>query len=159
MGAVHRLAAGMAAHQIRTSVDGIVTTDDDLRALIEQLKGHTPGPWYMRTNRHTTTDGRAWGWIDTLPPGGDQRPIPGVRGEWERGDISERNLLLVSYAPDLLAAIKSLLAERDALRELLRRVQHEDSGGYPVDLSDTLRSDIDAAIGAFAQANGSGVKE
>lgn len=28
----------MAAHQIRTSVDGIVTTDDDLRALVERLR-------------------------------------------------------------------------------------------------------------------------
>lgn len=54
--------------------------DDDIRALRTALVGRpTPGPLYIRTNRHPTTDGRPWGWLDTKPPGAGQEPIPGVQ--------------------------------------------------------------------------------
>ena len=60
----------------------------------------TPGPWYIRTNRHTSTDGRPWGWLDAAPPGGPQRNIPGVQVTWTRGEASEANARLIAAAPD-----------------------------------------------------------
>ena len=66
---------------------------------------HTPGPWYIRTNRHTSTDGRPWGWLDAAPPGGPQRNIPGVQVTWTRGESSEANARLIAAAPELLAVV------------------------------------------------------
>lgn len=35
---------------------------------IEQMKvPHNSVPWGVKTNRHTTTDGRSWGWIEGAP--------------------------------------------------------------------------------------------
>ena len=65
---------------------------------------HTPGPWYLRTNRHTDTQGREWGWIDTAPAGGQQRRIPGVEVTWTRGAVSHANARLIAAAPELLEA-------------------------------------------------------
>lgn len=68
--------------------------------------GPTPGPWYVRTNRHPTTDGRSWGWLDAAPPGGPQRAIAGVRVEWEGGDTSAVNArYLAACSPANVAAI------------------------------------------------------
>jgi len=114
--------------------------------------GPTPGPWYLRTNRHTTTDGRAWGWLDTKPPGGSQYAPPGLQITWERGSKSEANAAYIAACNPVNVA--ALLAERDALRialdELAAVVRgecpsllDEDSGG-----SARLSMAIDAALAA-----------
>ena len=77
---------------------------------------HTPGPWFIRTNRHTSTDGRPWGWLDAAPPGGPQRNIPGVQVTWTRGEASEANARLIAAAPELLAALNAALDDVDAAR-------------------------------------------
>lgn len=83
--------------------------------------GPTPGPWYVRTNRHPTTDGRPWGWLDAAPPGGPQRAISGVRVEWEGGDTSAVNArYLAACSPANIAAI---LAHVDAQAAEIKRLR------------------------------------
>ena len=97
--------------------------DDDIRALRDALAGGPmPGPLYIRTNRHPTTDGRPWGWLDTKPPGAGQGPIPGVQVTWERGSRSEANARYIAAAsPDRIARmldeIERLRAENAEWRE------------------------------------------
>jgi len=67
---------------------------------------HTPGPWYVRTNRHPETDGRPWGWLDAKPPGSGQNAIPGVSVTWTRGERSEANARLIAAAPDMLEKLQ-----------------------------------------------------
>ncbi len=108
-------------------------TNDTDRA-IAQIKaaldaGPTPGVWYMRTNRHPTTDGRSWGWLDLRPPGSDQRPIPGLRAEWERGNKSEANVAYIaacnpSNIRTLLSRIDAQAAEIERLRTELGRARN-----------------------------------
>lgn len=73
------------------------------------MSGHTPGPWYLRRNRHADTDGREWGWLDTQPPGGAQRPPEGVRVEWTAGTTSYANARLIAAAPRMSDALWALL--------------------------------------------------
>jgi len=75
----------------------------DLRA---GLEGVTPEKWFIRTNRHTSTDGRPWGWLDAAPPGGPQKEISGVRVTWTQGDASEANARHIALAsPQNVAAL------------------------------------------------------
>lgn len=88
--------------------------------------GPTPGPWYLRTNRHPTTNGRAWGWLDTQPPGGSQYGPPGLQITWERGSKSEANAdYIAACNPEnvaaLLAELDRLTRERDEARAELER--------------------------------------
>ncbi len=91
--------------------------------------GPTPGPWYVRTNRHPTTDGRSWGWLDAAPPGGPQRAIAGVRVEWEGGDTSAVNArYLAACSPAnmtaILAHVEAQEAEIERLTAALQYEQH-----------------------------------
>lgn len=94
-------------------------TADDYAKLIKAALAMkpTPGPWYVRTNRHTDTDGRPWGWLDAAPPGGGQANIRGIQATWTRGDRSEANVRFIAAChPE---ALRALLEERKAMRELL----------------------------------------
>lgn len=99
-----------------------------LAQVLEALAaGPTPGPWYVRTNRHPTTSGRSWGWLDAAPPGGPQRAIAGVRVEWEGGDTSAVNArYLAACCPPnmsaILAHVDAQVAENEQLREMLARL-------------------------------------
>ena len=85
---------------------------ENIRKALEM--GPTPGPWYVRTNRHTDTDGRQWGWLDAAPPGGGQANIRGIQAAWTRGDRSEANIRFIAACdPD---TIRELLDERDTPR-------------------------------------------
>lgn len=92
-------------------------TDDKMAEIKKLCDAATPGPWFMRTNRHADTSGKPWGWLDALPSGGPQRAIPGVRVDWTRGDESEANARFIAAArtavPDLLALVETLRRERD----------------------------------------------
>lgn len=101
-------------------------SDYDIRALREALAGRpTPGPWHLRTNRHTTTEGLTWGWLDALPPGAGQREIHGVSVTWERGSRSEANARYIAAAsPD---RIERILAELERLRSELAETRKGNS--------------------------------
>lgn len=81
--------------------------------------GPTPGPLYMRTNRHPETDGTPWGWVDMYPAGSmNKASPPGVNVTWRRGDRSAVNArYIIESRPDTIAA---LLRDNDKLREALR---------------------------------------
>lgn len=96
--------------------------------------GPTPGPWYLRTNRHPTTDGRAWGWLDTQPPGGSQYAPPGLQITWERGSKSATNAAYIAACHP--AAISELLDEMERLR---RRYPRAREGAEMSDLIERLR--------------------
>jgi len=100
----------------------------DAQAALAQVRealaaGPTPREWYVRTNRHPTTSGRSWGWLDAAPPGGPQRAIAGVRVEWEGGDTSAVNArYLAACSPANIAAI---LAHVDAQAAEIERLTAE----------------------------------
>jgi hypothetical protein len=97
---------------------------------------HTPGPWYLRTNKHKNCDGSAWGWLDTQQAG-NQRPPSGVDVTWSAGQTSEANARLIAAAPDLLEALKKMLDS------------HEDAcTGYGEGAAEKARAAIAKATGA-----------
>lgn len=49
----------------------------DLKTLRSVAEGATPGPWRVRTNRHTTTDGEEWGWVSNMTT--QNISLPGMR--------------------------------------------------------------------------------
>lgn len=108
-----------------------MTPEDYAKAIKDALAlGPTPGPWYTRTNRHPGTDGRPWGWLDPMPPGGPQGHIAGVRVTWTRGERSEANARLIAAChPE---ALRALLEERKAMkRHILRALEAWDTTPLP----------------------------
>ena len=96
----------------------------------------TPGPWYLRTNRHPTTDGRAWGWLDTQPPGGSQYAPPGLQITWERGSKSEANAdYIAACNPENIAAI---LAHVDAQAAEIERLTKSEQIEAQIEARDAL---------------------
>jgi len=79
---------------------------------------HTPGPWYLRTNRHTDSQGNSWGWLDAAPPGGQQRTIPGVNVTWTDGSITKANARLIAAAPEMLAACEAFVVAWEKSHQL-----------------------------------------
>ena len=111
--------------------------------------GPTPGPWYLRTNRHPTTDGRAWGWLDTQPPGGGQYAPPGLQITWERGSKSEANADYIAACNP--AAITALLADLDAARADAERLS---SLAYPPFCDEYNEVDLHEQAAIYASAFG-----
>jgi hypothetical protein len=101
---------------------------------------HTPGPWYIRINRHPETDGRRWGWVDAAPPGGDKNKIPGVNVTWTQGETSEANARLIAAAPENYACNKELAK---IVRELCTTY------GHPLPAAS-----LDSSDAAIAKATG-----
>lgn len=84
---------------------------EDVKALEAALAAKPTPAWFIRTNRHVSTDGRPWGWLDGAPSGGPQHPIPGVQVTWTRGDRSEANADYIAAAyPDRIRRILAALA-------------------------------------------------
>lgn len=95
----------------------------------------TPGPWYLRTNRHRNTDGTSWGWLDTQQAG-DQNPPAGVNVTWSSGRRSENNADFIAAANP--AAVLELIQQRDELLAAMHRIRstppaQADGGGFVVD--------------------------
>ena len=75
---------------------------------------HTPGPWIGKTQSVHTADGRPIVnsiWIPPQPPKG-----PGVALQTE----ADANLRLIAAAPDLLAALKTVLSS-----DMAQRVEYD----------------------------------
>ena len=72
----------------------------------------TPGlpPLFIRTNRHTSTDGHAWGWLDTAPPGSAQKLLDdhGLRIEWNGSKGLQSAAFIVRAANSHEAALAEL---------------------------------------------------
>ena len=98
------------------------------------MSNYTPGPWFMRTNRHRDTDGLMWGWVDSTDSG-SQRPPAGVNVCWTKGKTSHANACLIAAAPELLEALEDL----------------ERTAGLPAMVNDPSRV---AARAAIAKAKG-----
>lgn len=99
---------------------------EELRRLANEA---TPGPWYLRTNRHRNTDGTAWGWLDTQQAG-DQNPPAGVNVTWSSGRKSDSNAMYLAAANPatilaLLDDLERVKAQRDAYLNLLSDVAYE----------------------------------
>jgi len=70
----------------------------------------TPGTLYVRTNRHRSTNGQPWGWIDRSP-GPQQVSIDGLRIEWN-GEQGHANAAFIVRAAN---SFDELVAALDAL--------------------------------------------
>lgn len=71
----------------------------------------TPGQLHVRTNRHPSTNGQPWGWIDRSP-GPQQLSIDGLRIEWngEQGRANAAFIVRAANSHDeLVAALDGLL--------------------------------------------------
>lgn len=71
------------------------------------------GLLHIRTNKHTSTDGHAWGWLDTAPPGSSQRLLEenGLRIEWN----GSKGLASAAFAANRLNSHDDLVAALEAL--------------------------------------------
>jgi len=95
-----------------------VTDSPNFHERLEGLaRAATPGPWYLRTNRHPATNGNDWGWLDAYPPGGRQSAPEGVAVTWEAGRQSRHNAAYIAAVHP--QAILALIAENRAYREAL----------------------------------------
>ena len=73
----------------------------------------TPGTLYVRTNRHRSTNGQPWGWIDRSP-GPQQVSIDGLRIEWN-GEQGHANAAFIVRAAN---SHDAALAELERLHAL-----------------------------------------
>jgi hypothetical protein len=98
------------------------------------------GLLHIRTNKHTSTDGHAWGWLDTAPPGSSQRLLEenGLRIEWN----GSKGLASAAFVANRLNSHDHLVA---ALEGLLSPDGHSVYG---------TREKIEAAWAALARARG-----
>mgnify|MGYP007100144953 CR=1 FL=1 len=73
----------------------------------------TPGTLYVRTNRHRSTNGQPWGWIDRSP-GPQQVSIDGLRIEWngEQGHANAAFIVRAANSFDELVAVLDWYRER-----------------------------------------------
>lgn len=73
------------------------------------------GLLHIRTNKHTSTDGHAWGWLDTAPPGSSQRLLEenGLRIEWN----GSKGLASAAFAANRLNSHDDLVAALEAHQE------------------------------------------
>jgi hypothetical protein len=107
----------------------------------------TPGPWYLRTNRHTATNGNQWGWLDSCPPGARQLAPEGVAVTWEEGRQSHSNARFIAAANP--ARFLALLAEIAALRtgrDDLKRQRDEAVGLVGLIVGDAFDCNEDSCL-------------
>jgi len=87
----------------------MTTTDDELLKLAEAA---TPGPWRTFRNRHTTTDGHAWGWVAPSP--NIRLTIKGMSIVWERPEGETNARFLAAASPDRVKALVMRVRELEA---------------------------------------------
>lgn len=97
----------------------------------------TPGlpPLFIRTNRHTSTDGHAWGWLDTAPPGSAQKLLDdhGLRIEWN----GSKGLQSAAFIVRAANSHDGLVAALDALVEAL---PEDGEWGHFLDIKNAARA-------------------
>lgn len=81
------------------------------------MSEYTPGPWFMRVNRHRDTNGSKWGWVDSNDSG-SQRPPAGVSVCWTEGKTSHANARLIAKAPEMLGALEYLRTRLDDIEDI-----------------------------------------
>ena len=86
-----------------------------LPELLEVEAKMDTGEWHLRTNRHPTTEGKLWGWLDYQHYSASNPR--GVRVEWVRGESSEVNAKLIVRLRNALheaAALHNATNEKEA---------------------------------------------
>ncbi len=113
---------------------------------LEKYAGHTPGPWRLAKNRHTTTDGRTWGWVTY----GDASSVPGVNATWQYGETAHANCRLIADAPALLAEVVRLRADLAEAVQTLEAIEIAARMRFsPADILDensTIREEMRAVL-------------
>ena len=88
----------------------------DLDGLERVASAATPGPWRVRTNRHTTTSGEEWGWVSHVTT--QNISLPGMSINWEAPTGRANATHIAVFNPVTVLAL--LARARDA--ERLKRV-------------------------------------
>ena len=105
------------------------------------------GLLHIRTNKHTSTDGHAWGWLDTAPPGSSQRLLEenGLRIEWN----GSKGLASAAFAANRLNSHDDLVAALEAITN-----HYAGDEGLDRAMQDGIDAEIVAARTALALARG-----
>lgn len=105
-----------------------MTTDDEL---LELAKAATPGPYRAFRNRHTTTDGRDWGWV--APSRNSRSPIDGMSIVWEGPEGEDNAHFLAAASPERIIALVERLKRAETLLDRLDDVLGEAAAAYFTD--------------------------
>ena len=84
----------------------------DLDELGRIASAATPGPWRVRTNRHTTTSGEEWGWVSHVTT--QNISLPGMSINWEAPTGRANATHIAVFNPVTVLAL--LARARDAER-------------------------------------------
>jgi len=84
----------------------------DLDNLERVASAATPGPWRVRTNRHTTTSGEEWGWVSHVTT--QNISLPGMSINWEAPTGRANATHIAVFNPVTVLAL--LARARDAER-------------------------------------------
>ena len=93
----------------------------DLDGLERVASAATPGPWRVRTNRHTTTSGEEWGWVSHVTT--QNISLPGMSINWEAPTGRANATHIAVFNPVTVLALLARARDAERLREALGRLR------------------------------------
>lgn len=81
-------------------------------SLVEKAKAATPGPWRLRTNRHTTTSGEPWGWVSENTDANIN--LPGVKITWEAARGQANAAFIAAANPSTIISYEATVQALEA---------------------------------------------
>jgi hypothetical protein len=115
----------------------------DLDELGRIASAATPGPWRVRTNRHTTTSGEEWGWVSHMTT--QNISLPGMSINWEAPTGHANATHIAVFNPVTVLALIARARDAERLEAVMRSV-HETLSQSSDDIADDARLTIEFAL-------------